>query len=182
MEREADVIIVGAGLAGLIAARDVMNAGLEPLILEANNRVGGRILTEEVMPGVLVEIGAQWIGNGMPRMFALAEELGVDTFEQFEDGETSYDIAGSGVLREGEFHKRYESELAVLEQVHRKLDALSVQVDPAAPWLAPNAAALDQMTAGDWADFPGALALGAANVRDPDCGHSGRSDARGVVP
>ncbi len=155
MEREADVIIVGAGLAGLIAARDVMKAGLEPLILEANDRVGGRILTEEVMPGVLIEIGAQWIGNGMPRMFALAEELGVDTFEQFEDGETSYDIAGSGVLREGEFHKRYESELAVLEQVHRKLDELSVQVDPAAPWLAPNAAALDQMTAGDWADSQG---------------------------
>ena len=62
MAREADVVIVGAGLSGLIAARDVLAAGYEPLILEADRRVGGRILTEDV-EGVLVELGAQWIGD-----------------------------------------------------------------------------------------------------------------------
>lgn len=152
MEREADVIIVGAGLAGLIAARDLLRAGLEPLILEANDRVGGRILTEEIMPGVSVEVGAQWIGNGMERMYALAAELGVETFEQYEDGETSYDIQGSGVLREGVFQERYKSDLAGLERVHRKLDELSVTVPVAAPWTAPDAAEWDAITAGAWAD------------------------------
>src|SRR6478736_4290515 len=48
MAREADVIIVGAGLSGLVAAREVLDAGREPLVLEADERIGGRILTEEV--------------------------------------------------------------------------------------------------------------------------------------
>ena len=74
---EADVIIVGAGLSGMIAARKVLAAGLTPLVLEADERVGGRILTEEVIPGVPVELGAQWVGDTHQRMFALAAELGV---------------------------------------------------------------------------------------------------------
>ena len=73
--READVIVVGAGLSGLIAARTLIAAGLQPLVLEADDRVGGRILTEEVAPGLPVEIGAQWIGDTHRRMFALAAEL-----------------------------------------------------------------------------------------------------------
>ena len=83
MTYEADVIIVGAGLSGLIAARDVLRAGREPLILEGNDRVGGRILTEEVIPGMPLELGAQWIGDTHHRMFALAAELGVETRQDF---------------------------------------------------------------------------------------------------
>jgi monoamine oxidase len=75
MAREADVIIVGGGLSGLIAAGDVLAAGYEPLILEADRRVGGRILTEDV-EGVPLELGAQWIGDTHHRMEALASELG----------------------------------------------------------------------------------------------------------
>ena len=74
---EADVIIVGAGLSGMIAARKVLDAGLRPLVLEADERVGGRILTEEITPGVPIELGAQWIGDTHERMFRLAAELGV---------------------------------------------------------------------------------------------------------
>ena len=87
--READVIIVGAGLSGMIAARRVLDAGLKPLVLEADDRVGGRILTEEVLPGVPVELGAQWLGDTHERMFRLAAELGVETFAQYDKGETS---------------------------------------------------------------------------------------------
>jgi monoamine oxidase len=56
---DADVIIVGAGISGMVAARRVLEAGLTPLVLEADERVGGRILTEEVIAGVPVELGAQ---------------------------------------------------------------------------------------------------------------------------
>jgi len=98
MARDADVIIVGGGLSGLIAARDVLAAGYESLILEADRRVGGRILTEDV-EGVPLELGSQWIGDTHHRMEALASELGVGIYPQFEDGETSYEFAGE-VLRE----------------------------------------------------------------------------------
>ena len=123
--READVIVVGAGLSGLIAARTLIAAGLQPLVLEADDRVGGRILTEEVAPGLPVEIGAQWIGDTHRRMFALAAELGVETFAQYDRGETSYELVGSGVLRENTFHERYADELAQLEAVLRRLDELA---------------------------------------------------------
>jgi len=152
---EADVIVVGAGLSGMIAARKVLDAGLKPLILEADERVGGRILTQEVMPGLPVELGAQWIGDTHERMFRLAAELGVETFAQYDEGETSYELAGSGVLRENEFHARFADELAELERVLRHLDELAAEVPVEAPWLAPRAAEWDVITAGTWYDNQG---------------------------
>ena len=124
----------------MIAARKLLDAGLKPLILEADERVGGRILTQEVMPGVPVELGAQWIGDTHERMFRLAAELGVETFAQYDEGETSYELAGSGVLRENEFHARFAAELEELELVLRRLDVLAAEVPVEAPWQAPRAA------------------------------------------
>ena len=152
---EADVIIVGAGLSGMIAARKVLEAGLTPLILEADERVGGRILTQEAIPGVPVELGAQWIGDTHQRMFRLAAELGVETYPQYDEGETSYDLAGSGVLRENEFHARFAAELKELELVLRHLDLLAADVPVDAPWQAPRALEWDAVTAGAWYDAQG---------------------------
>jgi monoamine oxidase len=153
--READVIIVGAGLSGMIAARKVLDAGLKPLVLEADDRVGGRILTEDVLPGLPVELGAQWIGDTHHRMFRLAAELGVATYPQYDGGETSYDLGGSGVLREKEFHARFADELSELERVLRHLDELAAEVPVEAPWLAPRAAEWDVITASTWYDAQG---------------------------
>ena len=152
---EADVIIVGAGLSGMIAARKVLEAGLVPVVLEADDRVGGRILTEEVAPGLPIELGAQWIGDTHERMFRLAAELGVETYPQYDEGETSYDLGGSGVLRENEFQTRFADELAQLERVLRHLDELAAEVPVEAPWLAPRASEWDVVTAGDWYDAQG---------------------------
>jgi monoamine oxidase len=149
---EADVIIVGAGLSGMIAARSVLAAGLRPLVLEADSRVGGRILTEEVLPGVPVELGAQWIGDTHHRMFRLAAELGVQTFAQYDDGDTSYELDGSGVLREKDFRAKFAGELAELERVLRRLDELAAEVPVEAPWLAPRAVEWDVITADTWYD------------------------------
>ena len=120
----------------MIAARKVLEAGLTPLVLEADERVGGRILTEEVLPGIPVELGAQWIGDTHERMFRLAAELGVETFPQYDEGETSYEMVGSGVLREKEFHAQFASELKELELVLRRLDVLAAEVPVEAPWSA----------------------------------------------
>ena len=83
---------------GARAAREVLDAGREPLVLEADERIGGRILTEEV-DGVPLELGAQWIGDTHHRMEALADGLGVKIYDQFEDGETTYEFAGGGAAR-----------------------------------------------------------------------------------
>jgi monoamine oxidase len=153
--READVIVVGAGLSGMIAARELLAAGLQPLVLEADDRVGGRILTEEPLPGVPLELGAQWIGDTHERMFRLAAELGVQTFPQYDEGETSYDLGGAGVLGESEFHAKFADELGQLERVLRRLDELAAEVPVDAPWLAPRAAEWDVITAGTWYDEQG---------------------------
>ena len=160
---EADVIIVGAGLSGMIAARSVLAAGLRPLVLEADERVGGRILTEEITPGVPIELGAQWIGDTHERMFRLAAELGVETYPQYDEGETSYDLAGSGVLRENDFRARFAEELAHVERVLRQLDELAAKVPVEAPWLAPRATEWDGITAGAWYDAQG-LSVVARNL------------------
>ncbi len=92
---------------------------LTPLVLEADELVVGRILTEEVIPGVPIELGAQWIGDTHQRMFQLAAELGVETYPQYVEGETSYEVGGCGVLRENEFHSRFAL---------RRLDVLAADV------------------------------------------------------
>lgn len=159
MQRDADVIVVGAGLSGLTAARQVLQAGFEPLVLEANDRVGGRILTEEPLPGVFLELGAQWIGDTHHRMAALAGEFGIGLYPQFEDGETSYEFAGE-VLRGAAFHRKYDDDLAAVERVLRELDRLASGVSVAEPWAAPGADEWDRISVGQWYDAQGLSPLG----------------------
>ena len=153
MAREADVIVVGGGLSGLIAARDVLAAGREPLVLEAAERVGGRILTEHA-DGIPLELGAQWIGDTHHRMEALATELGVGIYPQYDVGETSYEFDGE-VLRQQAFYTTYADELAGVEQVLRRLDEMAATVPVEAPWRAPEADSWDRVTAGQWYDSQG---------------------------
>ncbi|MGB3593726.1 MAG: FAD-dependent oxidoreductase, partial [Ornithinimicrobium sp.] len=153
MRREADVIIIGAGLSGLIAGREVLAAGYEPVILEANDRVGGRILTQDV-GGVPLELGAQWIGDTHHRMQALATELDIEVYEQFDTGQTSYELTGE-VLREDVFRERHAHELTGIERVLRLLDEMAATVPVEAPWLAPQADVWDRVTVGQWFDAQG---------------------------
>ncbi len=153
MKHEADVIVIGAGLSGLIAAREVLAAGYEPLVLEANDRVGGRIYTQDV-DGTPLELGAQWIGDTHHRMQALAGELGIEIYEQFEAGETSYELTGE-VMREQAFHERYGQELTGIERVLRRIDDMAATAPVEAPWLAPDADEWDRITVGQWYDTQG---------------------------
>ena len=77
---DADVAVVGAGFAGLAAARALAAAGASVTVLEARDRVGGRTLNAEIGDGEVVEVGGQWIGPTQDRVAALAAAVGVETF------------------------------------------------------------------------------------------------------
>jgi monoamine oxidase len=79
------VIVVGAGISGLTAARELQRAGLTVTLLEARDRVGGKMYTVEIGSDQ-VDLGAHWIGPGQTRLAELAHELGVQTAPQHLDG------------------------------------------------------------------------------------------------
>src|SRR5687767_6365414 len=92
-----DVIVVGAGLSGLVAARALARAGRRVRVIEARDRVGGRTLSSPTH-GQIVDLGGQWIGDQHERLRALAAELGVETFAQHATGKKLLD-RGDGKLR-----------------------------------------------------------------------------------
>lgn len=159
---EADVAIVGAGLAGLVAARRLLSAGIEPVVLEARNRVGGRLLNEEIGEGKVVEVGGQWIGPTQERIAALAGELGVDTFPTYDEGRHLIEIGGklasySGPITDASPRlvrdlSRAISPLALIdfEQARARLDRMARSVPLEEPWLAAKALEWDGQTFATW--------------------------------
>jgi monoamine oxidase len=148
--RDADLVVVGAGLAGLSAARTAAAAGASVVVVEARDRVGGRTLNEEIGDGRVVEVGGQWIGPTQDRLAALASELGVDTFPTFGDGENVIEYAGRLRRYRGTIPRINPVILLDVERAQRRLNRLARRVPLDAPWEAPNAAALDGQTAATW--------------------------------
>jgi predicted NAD/FAD-dependent oxidoreductase len=83
-----DVVIIGGGLSGLRAARTLVEVGVDVLVLEAQNCVGGRTLTEHLDNETFIDHGGQWVSPGQDHIVTLAEELGVSLFSSWGDGLT----------------------------------------------------------------------------------------------
>jgi monoamine oxidase len=159
---DADVAIVGAGLAGLVAARQVAAAGAQPLVVEARERVGGRILNEQIGDGKVVEVGGQWIGPTQDRVAALAEELGVETFPTYDSGRHLIELGGRRAAYTGpitdarlglvrELSKAISPPaLAEFELARARLDRMARRVPLERPWAAPKARAWDGQTFATW--------------------------------
>ena len=151
IQREADAVVVGAGLAGLMAARVLAREGIEAVVLEARDRVGGRIVNEPVGDGAVAELGGQWIAHRDYRMRALVKELGIGTFPSYDRGKHLMDLDKTRSYR-GNVPRARVSTLLDLGQARLRLDLKARKVPAAAPWEAPDAAQLDAMTTAAWFD------------------------------
>jgi monoamine oxidase len=146
---EADVVVVGAGLAGLTAARALIARGVTSVhVLEARERVGGRTVNLPIGNGHVVEGGGEWMGPGQDRIALLADELGVRTFPAYYEGDTTYDIQGkisTGLIPDAEIGRSVD-----FLELAWKIDREAKKLPVGRPWSAEGAEQLDQRTLGDW--------------------------------
>jgi monoamine oxidase len=150
MKNNVDVVVVGAGFAGLTAARKLEQAGVSVVVLEADDRVGGRSMPGHVA-GHVMDLGAQWVAPSQHHLLALAKELGVTTYPQYVEGEHIVDFAGRAArYREGEDLPLEPGDLEEFGKLIGELDALAGKVDVAAPWKVAGADALDGQTFESW--------------------------------
>lgn len=164
MERlRTDYCVVGAGFAGLAAARRLQDRGKSVALLEARDRVGGRAWNRTAADGSVVSVGGTWLGKRQDRMFALCRELGVEVYPQYDRGDTVMHLDGT--------NRRYRGppkidllSLLSLGLAFWRLDRIVKRLDIDQPWKTPDAIALDSHTLGAWIASPWNLPTGTARM------------------
>src|SRR3954466_2983111 len=152
--RYVDVVIVGAGLAGLTAARKLVADGKKVVVIEADKRVGGRVLNIDIGGGKITEAGAEFIGETQDHVAGLAKELGLETFKTYNEANNLYYRNGIALP--------YQSTGPLgpvppdptggidAEQAPVKLDQMASQINLESPWESPNAAEWAGQTFETW--------------------------------
>jgi monoamine oxidase len=153
--RTADVVVVGAGLAGLTAAREISKDGRSVIVLEARDRVGGRVLSHPLAAGGYAELGGTFTGPTQDHVQALAREVGVGLFPTYNSGNNVF-IGGDGRREE------YPSDSPLgsappdpvvapdIALAVTQLDQMATEVSVDQPWNAPHAADWDTQTLDTW--------------------------------
>jgi len=144
-----DVVIVGAGFAGLTAARALVKQGRKVALVEARDRVGGRVKAGTIA-GHKVDVGGMWAGPTQSRVLAALEEFGLHKAPQRIAGKQIVDLAGKRWLADGEamgFDPAVEKEIGAITD---ELNRMAATIPPDAPWSAPRAAEWDAMSAQEW--------------------------------
>jgi monoamine oxidase len=152
----ADVIVVGAGLSGLCAARELVRQGKDTLVLEARERVGGRMVRQSVIDGGWIDLGGQWVGPTQVNMLALADSLGVKRFDSYATGRTVFNYRGAVSTIDGAFPPTdappslSSADVAEANRLWAQFKTLAKTANVERPWLTPDAAALDAQTVASW--------------------------------
>lgn len=149
-----DCIVVGAGLSGLCAARELVGQGKNVLILEARDRVGGRMVRTSVSGGGWFDLGGQWIGPTHTGILELAASLGIEHFDFHATGLTTVCYDGTLSTFDDSSPPTLASvsaaDIAEAHEVLEKFHTLAATADIECPWLTPNAAGLDAQTVSSW--------------------------------
>jgi monoamine oxidase len=143
------IVVVGGGFSGLAAAFELKSAGYDVLVLEARNRVGGRVVTfRNFVPGKHVEGGGELIGSNHPTWVAYKERFKLSFLDVTEEEDFDFPMTLGGKKLESEEAAKVWEEL---DEVVNQMNADAAKVaDPFQPWLAPNAEALDRKTLASW--------------------------------
>lgn len=149
-ELQRDVVIIGAGASGLSAAHKLREAGLSVAVLEARDRVGGRLWTNDI-EGAILEIGGQWVSPDQDALIETLAELGLETYSRYRDGDSVY-INAEGTLTRftGEIFPVEASTQREMERLIGVLDELVAEIGPREPWAHPRAEELDSVTWIEW--------------------------------
>lgn len=145
-----DVVIIGAGPAGLTAAYRLQQVGYSVAVLEARHRVGGRTWNGDI-GGAFIEIGGQWISPDQTELAALVKELGLTTFDRYREGDSIYkNLAGEVIQYNGDTFPVDEATTAEMQRLIELMDKLTAEVDPATPWEHPRAKEYDAISFREW--------------------------------
>ena len=152
-----DVVVVGAGLAGLSAALDLKAGGADVVVLEARDRPGGRVVQTQMPDGRLVQLGGEVIGAFQTAYRGLVEELGLTIESAFPSipGEDTYMLA-EGRFVGNDFPWMTDEDRASYAKVEQAFGELVKTVDPDDPWSHPEADRLDRLSVGAWMRDAGA--------------------------
>jgi monoamine oxidase len=169
-----DIVVVGAGLAGLAAARDLEAGGAQVTVLEARDRVGGRVEQVELPDGRRVQLGGEVVGGAHTSYLGLVEELGLTLVPSYvaEPGDITRQIPEA--LSIGDWPSWYsDADRASHEELEGLLEKLVSSIDPADPFAHPDLHRLDRLSVGDFLRAAGAT---PAVLRAMDLVHLSLSD------